>query len=305
MNPPSYGYSATDGSQPQEQPVCPRHPDRISYVSCKRCGRPACPDCQRPTSVGILCVDCDRELSRQQASARPRNAMGGAMGSRTPVVTYTIIAVCALLFLGQYVSGGLVERWLMYTPVTSVAMPWTFLTSGFLHGNVMHILFNMYALWAVGQFLEQKLGHVRYAALFLVSVLGGHVAVFLLASPFSEAWVTGTVGASGGVFGIFAATFIVQRRMGVQAGSMLVLIALNVGISFLVPTISWQGHLGGMIAGGAVAGAMYALRPSAGPGVDRQALARKSALRHSLVFVLAVAVCLALIIAKIVYVLSI
>ncbi|HIY23017.1 MAG TPA: rhomboid family intramembrane serine protease, partial [Candidatus Brachybacterium merdigallinarum] len=263
MNPPSYGYSATDGSQPQEQPVCPRHPDRISYVSCKRCGRPACPDCQRPTSVGILCVDCDRELSRQQASARPRNAMGGAMGSRTPVVTYTIIAVCALLFLGQYVSGGLVERWLMYTPVTSVAMPWTFLTSGFLHGNVMHILFNMYALWAVGQFLEQKLGHVRYAALFLVSVLGGHVAVFLLASPFSEAWVTGTVGASGGVFGIFAATFIVQRRMGVQAGSMLVLIALNVGISFLVPTISWQGHLGGMIAGGAVAGAMYALRPSA------------------------------------------
>lgn len=305
MNPPSYGYSATDGSQPQEQPVCPRHPDRISYVSCKRCGRPACPDCQRPTSVGILCVDCDRELSRQQASARPRNAMGGAMGSRTPVVTYTIIAVCALLFLGQYVSGGLVERWLMYTPVTSVAMPWTFLTSGFLHGNVMHILFNMYALWAVGQFLEQKLGHVRYAALFLVSVLGGHVAVFLLASPFSEAWVTGTVGASGGVFGIFAATFIVQRRMGVQAGSMLVLIALNVGISFLVPTISWQGHLGGMIAGGAVAGAMYALRPSAGPGVDRQALARKSALRHSLVVVLAVAVCLALIIAKIVYVLSI
>ena len=305
MNPPSYGYSATDGSQPQEQPVCPRHPDRISYVSCKRCGRPACPDCQRPTSVGTLCVDCDRELSRQQASARPRNAMGGAMGSRTPVVTYTIIAVCALLFLGQYVSGGLVERWLMYTPVTSVAMPWTFLTSGFLHGNVMHILFNMYALWAVGQFLEQKLGHVRYAALFLVSVLGGHVAVFLLASPFSEAWVTGTVGASGGVFGIFAATFIVQRRMGVQAGSMLVLIALNVGISFLVPTISWQGHLGGMIAGGAVAGAMYALRPSAGPGVDRQALARKSALRHSLVFVLAVAVCLALIIAKIVYVLSI
>ena len=305
MNPPSYGYSATDGSQPQEQPVCPRHPDRISYVSCKRCGRPACPDCQRPTSVGTLCVDCDRELSRQQASARPRNAMGGAMGSRTPVVTYTIIAVCALLFLGQYVSGGLVERWLMYTPVTSVAMPWTFLTSGFLHGNVMHILFNMYALWAVGQFLEQKLGHVRYAALFLVSVLGGHVAVFLLASPFSEAWVTGTVGASGGVFGIFAATFIVQRRMGVQAGSMLVLIALNVGISFLVPTISWQGHLGGMIAGGAVAGAMYALRPSAGPGVDRQALARKSALRHSLVVVLAVAVCLALIIAKIVYVLSI
>lgn len=305
MNPPSYGYSATDGSQPQEQPVCPRHPDRISYVSCKRCGRPACPDCQRPTSVGILCVDCDRELSRQQASARPRNAMGGAMGSRAPVVTYTIIALCALLFLGQYVSGGLVERWLMYTPVTSVSMPWTFLTSGFLHGNVMHILFNMYALWAVGQFLEQKLGHVRYAALFLVSVLGGHVAVFLLASPFSEAWVTGTVGASGGVFGIFAATFIVQRRMGVQARSMLVLIALNVGISFLVPTISWQGHLGGMIAGGAVAGAMYALRPSAGPGVDRQALARKSALRHSLVVVLAVAVCLALIVAKILYVLSI
>src|SRR5699024_10313139 len=96
MERPSYGYSAEDNPDPQAPPVCPRHPDRVSYVRCKRCDRPACPDCQRPTSVGTLCVDCEREISRQQASTRPRNAMGASMGRRTPYVTYTVIALCVL-----------------------------------------------------------------------------------------------------------------------------------------------------------------------------------------------------------------
>ena len=121
MDRPSYGYSAEDptggdAAQPQGQPVCPRHPDRVSYVRCKRCDRPACPDCQRPTSVGVLCVDCDRELSRQQASTRPRNAMGASAGDRRPLVTYTVIGLCVALFAGQAISGGIVEQLLIFAP---------------------------------------------------------------------------------------------------------------------------------------------------------------------------------------------
>ena len=298
MERPSYGYSAEDTPEPQDQPVCPRHPDRVSYVRCKRCDRPACPDCQRPTAVGVLCVDCERELSRQQASTRPRNAMGAGIGKRTPYVTYTLIALCVLAYLGQMVAPHIVEQLGLFAPFRALAMPWTFFTAGFLHGGIMHLALNMYALWMVGQYLEQTLGHVRYSAVYLVSVLGGHTAVYLLADPLGQAWYTGTLGASGGVFGLFAAMFIVNRHLGGQTAQILVLIGLNLVITFTIPNISWQGHLGGLVLGAAVTAGMFALRPKATPGADRQALARRSAALHSAVVAGAVVLCVVLIVVK-------
>ncbi len=261
MERPSYGYSAEETPDPQAPPVCPRHPDRVSYVRCKRCDRPACPDCQRPTAVGVLCVDCERELSRQQASTRPRTAMGAKVGSRTPYVTYTRIALCVLAYLGQMVAPQIVEQLGIFAPFRAVFMPWTFFTAGFLHGGLLHLALNMYALWVVGQYLEQTVGRVRYTAVYLVSVLGGHTAVYLLASPLSDAWFTGTLGASGGVFGLFAAMFIVNRHLGGQTAQIAVLIIANLVITFMVPQISWQGHLGGLALGAAVTAGMFALRP--------------------------------------------
>ncbi|MGO2359521.1 MAG: rhomboid family intramembrane serine protease [Brachybacterium tyrofermentans] len=298
MERPSYGYSAEDTPESQDQPVCPRHPDRVSYVRCKRCDRPACPDCQRPTAVGVLCVDCERELSRQQASTRPRNAMGAGIGKRTPYVTYTLIALCVLAYLGQMVAPHIVEQLGLFAPFRALAMPWTFFTAGFLHGGIMHLALNMYALWMVGQYLEQTLGHVRYSAVYLVSVLGGHTAVYLLADPLGQAWYTGTLGASGGVFGLFAAMFIVNRHLGGQTAQILVLIGLNLVITFTIPNISWQGHLGGLVLGAAVTAGMFALRPKATPGADRQALARRSAALHSAVVAGAVVLCVVLIVVK-------
>ena len=298
MERPSYGYSAEDTPEPQDQPVCPRHPDRVSYVRCKRCDRPACPDCQRPTAVGVLCVDCERELSRQQASTRPRNAMGAGIGKRTPYVTYTLIALCVLAYLGQMVAPHIVEQLGLFAPFRALYMPWTFFTAGFLHGGIMHLALNMYALWMVGQYLEQTLGHVRYSAVYLVSVLGGHTAVYLLADPLGQAWYTGTLGASGGVFGLFAAMFIVNRHLGGQTAQILVLIGLNLVITFTIPNISWQGHLGGLVLGAAVTAGMFALRPKATPGADRQALARRSAILHSAVVAGAVVLCVVLIAVK-------
>lgn len=298
MDRPSYGYSAEDTPGPQSTPVCPRHPDRVSYVRCKRCDRPACPECQRPTSVGVLCVDCDRELAQQQASTRPRNALGGGIGRRTPYVTYTVIALCVLAYVGQMLAPQVVQQLGVFAPFRALYMPWTFFTAGFLHGGIIHLLLNMYALWAVGQYLEQTMGHVRYVAVYLASVLGGHTAVYVLADPLGKDWVTGTLGASGGVFGLFAAMFIVNRRLGAQSAQILVLIGLNLVITFTIPNISWQGHLGGLVVGAAVTAGMFALRPRATPGADRQAMARRSALAHSGVIAAAVVLCVLLIAVK-------
>lgn len=304
MDRPSYGYSADDypagdGEQPQGPPVCPRHPDRVSYVRCKRCDRPACPECQRPTSVGVLCVDCEREISRQQANARPRNAMGAVAGQRRPVVTYTVMGLCIALYLGQMVSGGLVEQLLIFAPFRALAMPWTFLSAGFLHGSILHLALNMYALWIVGQYLERTLGHARFTALYLTSILAGHTAVMLFTDATTQAWYTGTLGASGGIFGLFAALFIVNRRLGGQTAQVAVLIVINLVITFTIPNISWQGHLGGLVMGGAITALMFALRPKAGPGSDRQALARRSALVHGGVIAGAVLVCVVLVVARV------
>jgi membrane associated rhomboid family serine protease len=224
--------------------------------------------------------------------------MGGRMGRGAPVVTYTLIGLCVLVFAGQTVAPQIVEPLGIFSPYWARAMPWTFLTAGFLHGGVLHLVLNMYALWFMGQFLERTLGPARFAALFLVSVLGGHTAVYLLADPSGASWITGTVGASGGVFGLFAAAFIVNRRMGGQVAQIGVLIALNLLITFMIPQISWQGHLGGLVLGGALTAAMYALRPKATPGTDRQALALRSAIVHGSLVVAAVLLCVVLVVVK-------
>lgn len=280
-------------------PTCPRHPDRVAYVRCQRCDRPACPECQRPAAVGVRCVDCERAAAHAQASARPRNAMGGSMGRRTPFVTFALLGLCGLFFLGQTLAPGLVEGYTIFGPYRALAMPWTFITSGFLHAGVMHLLLNGWAIWVVGQYLEQTMGHARFAALFLISVIAGHTAVLLFADPNSASWVTHTLGASGGVFGLFGSLFIVNRRMGAETGQVLVLLVLNLLITFMVPGISWEGHVGGLVVGTAMTAAMFAMRPTARPGADRVALARRAALMHTGVFAAGLLVCVAAIVAKV------
>src|SRR5690606_34343400 len=104
----------------------------------------------------------------------------------------------------------------------------------------------MYALWLFGRILEQLLGRWRFLALYLLSGLGGSVAVLLL-SP--DTWV---VGASGAVFGLFGAFFVIQRRLGSSSMQLIVVIGINLVIGFVIPHISWEGHVGGLIAGSLV-----------------------------------------------------
>lgn len=250
--------STPPGAADQTVPTCPRHPDRVSYVRCQRCGRPACPECSVQASVGVQCVDCVREAQRN--APVHRTALGAPLRTGRPVVTFTIIALCLVSYVLQLSVDGWTGR-LAFSPWTGEVEPWRFVTAAFLHSTqIFHIAFNMYALWIVGPYLENLLGRARFISLYLLSAIGGHVAIVLLADPTGPSWFTGTVGASGAVFGLFGAIFLVMRRMGQEARGMLVIIGLNLVVGFVVPNISWQGHLGGLVTGAAL-GAAYAFAP--------------------------------------------
>ena len=251
----TYGVPAPDAGG--QAPVCPRHPDRVSYVRCQRCGRPACAECQRPAAVGFQCVDCVRE---QAANAPVRkNAFGGVARGGTPTVTYTLIGVCVVVFLLQLVLP-VVGQAFSYAPVFTTgvegvvpAEPWRMVTAAFLHsqGSFLHIALNMYALYILGRELEPAMGRARFLALYLLSAVGGSVGVLLLSNPGQY-----VVGASGAVFGLFGALFIIQRKRGGDVRQIVVLIAINAVLGFLVPNIAWQAHLGGLIIGAVCAAAI-------------------------------------------------
>ncbi|MFJ4170581.1 rhomboid family intramembrane serine protease [Paenarthrobacter sp. NPDC089714] len=253
----SYGVPSAEPSA--DIPVCPRHPDRPSYVRCQRCGRPACPECQRAAAVGFQCVDCVNEQKRTTPAYR--SAYGGALAVGRPLVTYTIIALCVLVFILQWiVPGNAVYREFAFANVLAEQEPWRMLTAAFLHSQsfLLHIVLNMYTLWIFGQALEPLLGRVRYLAVYVLSAVGGSVG-FLLLTPDEPA--IGVVGASGAIFGLFGAMLVVQRHRGGETRQLWVLIAINGAIGFFIPGIAWQAHLGGLITGGLAAAAIaYAPR---------------------------------------------
>jgi membrane associated rhomboid family serine protease len=252
----------------QAEPVCPRHPDRVAYVRCQRCGRPTCPECQRPAAVGIQCVDCVRE--GQKSMRAPRTQFGAKVSQDgRPVVTLTIIGICVAVWLLQRVSDQVTAQ-LAFEPMLGRTEPWRFLTAAFAHSpsSLLHILFNMYALWILGQYLEPMLGRIRFAALYLVSALGASVSYLLMASPpatvaglnNNSSWVTPMVGASGAVFGLFGALIVFNRHLGRSSRQLYILLVINVVIGF-VPGIAWQAHVGGFFTGAAVAAVITATAP--------------------------------------------
>jgi membrane associated rhomboid family serine protease len=251
----SYGIPSAEPSA--QIPVCPRHPDRPSYVRCQRCGRPACPDCQRAAAVGFQCVDCVNETKR--TTPEVRTVHGGAVATGRPLVTFAIIGLCALLQVLQFVvpNEGVYKSLafanIYAEPRWGEFEPWRMLTSAFLHSpdSLLHIVLNMYTLWIFGQALEPILGRLRFLALFLVSAVGGSVGYLLLTPLYAPGQqLYGVVGASGAIFGLFGAMLLIQRQRGGDTRQLWILIAINGVIGFLIPQIAWQAHLGGLITGG-------------------------------------------------------
>lgn len=267
-------------------PTCPRHPDRESHIRCQRCDRPACAECQRPAAVGVHCVDCVAEYARN--APRTRTAFGTVARPGKPVVTYSLMAVCIVIWVLQQVPGLPVTGWGAFMPALGFAEPWRFLTAAFLHapGQIMHILFNMLALWTVGQALEPVMGRARFLVGYLLCALGGSVGFMWLSPPVtdpSSTWFVSTVGASGAVFGLFGMLLVVLRHLGRQAGGILGILLINAALPLFVPGIAWQAHLGGFLTGLAVAGILILGRKLSSPAAQWGAYASLAVVLFALI----------------------
>lgn len=140
----------------------------------------------------------------------------------------------------------MVTSQLLYAPLLTTTEPWRMITAGFVHSpdSVWHILINAYSIYIFGRVIEPMLGPSRFLALYLISIFGGSAMVLWLSDP-----VIPVVGASGAFFGLMGAYLILLRAIGDRSGQLVALIAINLVFGFVVPGISWEGHLGGLIAG--------------------------------------------------------
>ena len=232
--------------------TCYRHPSRETGVSCSNCGNPICPDCMTATPVGMRCPECAGQRQRVH-TMRSMHV--------DPTVTYALIAVNVLMFIAAGAGGSWITGrgaggsqvffdFALNGPAVDIGNEyWRLVTSGFLHSGLLHIGFNMYILYWLGTMLEPALGHARFGALYFTSLVSGSFGALLLSPNVN------TVGASGAVFGLMGAAFVMQRARGIDPMQSGIgpIILLNLAISFIIPNISIGGHLGGLIGGAAAA----------------------------------------------------
>ncbi len=228
--------------------TCYRHPDRETRVSCSSCGRPICPDCMTPTPVGMRCPECMRQRTKV---VRGVGGGGGRFGAFPATIVLIGLNVAAYLFEiagggGGFSPGGsVVVDFALYGPSVAEGEWYRLLTSGFLHASLIHIGFNMFLLFFLGRLLEPALGTPRFVALYFASLLAGSLGALML-DPNAL-----TLGASGAVFGLAGATFVIARGRGMDAiaGEIGFLIVFNLVLSFTASNISVGGHLGGLVGG--------------------------------------------------------
>ena len=240
---------------------CYRHPDRMSFALCQRCQRTICPECQTPAAVGVICPECLREQKKGRTPAQKRAerrwGRGGGVAVRagSAPVTNWIVGITAGMFLLDLLLGfaGIrIGGWLsfyaptLYPQFFGTFQPWRVLTHLLVHAGWLHVGLNLLSVWMIGRVLEPMLGRWRFVALYLISGIGGAVAVAFLAFD------TPVVGASGALFGLLGALLVIGRTLGGDVRGILIILGINLVYGFVVGGISWQAHIGGLIAGLAV-----------------------------------------------------
>jgi membrane associated rhomboid family serine protease len=253
MSAPAGGPTAGNAATPH----CYRHPHREALIRCTRCDRPICPDCMRPASVGFHCPD-DVAIARKSGRLE-RTSVGAALRRSPPYVTSALVAINVIVYLitGVQSSAGLnnpdvsklfIDWQLFPQYVHDKDQYYRLLTSAFLHVSILHIASNMLALIIIGPPLERVLGRWRFAAVYLLGALGGSALIYLSGSPIQP-----VVGASGAIFGLFAAALLMARRLGLDLQWLIGVIVLNFVLTFSVADISKLGHIGGFLTGGLAA----------------------------------------------------
>lgn len=252
--------TATDPRARNPADFCYRHPDRMSFALCQRCQRTVCPECQTPAAVGVVCPECLRAQQRNRTPAQKRAARRRGRGGGPSVtagaapVTHLIVAITAAVFLLDLLLTpvglnlqGLLAFWApRIYPQFGRFEPWRLLTVLLVHSGFLHVALNLLSIWMIGRLLEPMIGRWRYLALYLISGLGGSVAVALLS------FGTPVVGASGALFGMLGALVVIGRHLGGNVAGILIVLGVNLLVGFTFGGISWQAHVGGLIAGIAV-----------------------------------------------------
>ncbi|MFH9401744.1 rhomboid family intramembrane serine protease [Streptomyces sp. NPDC017638] len=250
--------SAGSARDAHSAPVCYRHPDRETGVRCTRCERPVCPECMVSASVGFQCPDCVRGTAGEgpaPRASRPRTLAGGTVTADPRLLTKILIGINLAMFVAIKANpsflydvvlfGGLPEK--PFTPTSGVAGGewYRFVSSMFAHEAYWHIGFNMLSLWWVGGPLEAALGRSRYLAVYFVSGLSGGALAYLLTPPDAP-----MLGASGALYGLFGATAVLMRRLNYDLRPVVALLVINMIFTFNPSMhISWQAHIGGLVAG--------------------------------------------------------
>jgi membrane associated rhomboid family serine protease len=250
-------------------PVCYRHPDRETWIRCQRCERPICPDCMNSAAVGFQCPSCIKEGARTVRS--PRAPYGGSPSANPALTSIGLIVLNIAVWLSIRADDGLIDK-LALLPQSAVRVDpdgsrhviegvsggayWQLATSVFSHVEVLHIAFNMLALYFLGPQLEAILGRARFLAIYLLSGLAGSTAVMWLSHSNGQ-----TLGASGAIFGLMGALLVVGLKLRANVQQLLFWIGINVVFTVSASSyISWQGHLGGLV-GGALLAALVVYAP--------------------------------------------
>ena len=238
-----------ESSSDTAAPVCYRHPDRHTLLTCSRCERPICASCSTDAAVGQRCPECLRQEGVQRVIPNPARQSV----ARSAPVTMTFMALAVVVFFATgmgSLESDITFNLAQWNRAVAVGEWWRLFTPVLLHGSITHLLFNMWALWVLGPQIERGVGSVPFAALYLASAgFGGAVTYF-----------TGdldviAVGASGAIFGLFGiwASWALHRRNTAFGRAMLrqigVLLLINAAIPLILPSVAWQAHLGGLIAG--------------------------------------------------------
>jgi membrane associated rhomboid family serine protease len=233
---------------------CYRHPDRETGLSCSECGRPICYECMTPAPVGLRCPEhSGKPQGIQKVTAPAQRVVTGVGSQRINAVTMALIAINVAVYLAELAAGGTVsgtgnqifEKGALYAPLVAQGDWWRLVTAAFLHYGPFHLAINMYSLFFAGTLLEHVIGRWRFALLYLGSGIAGSAGAILL-NPNSV-----TVGASGAIFGILGALFVLERLGQISTGGQIAgLIVLNLVFTFVLSSfISVGGHVGGLIGG--------------------------------------------------------
>jgi membrane associated rhomboid family serine protease len=207
-----------------------------------------------PTPVGMRCPECARQRTRVT-----RGALGP--GRYDTPATFVLIGLNVAAFLAEIAGGaggfsGTGSSVIGNFGLRGISIAdgewYRILTGGFLHAGLFHIGFNMFALFILGRLLEPAIGTPRFVALYFASLFAGAFGALALTDPLQV-----TVGASGAIFGLFGAAFVIARGRGLDtiASELGFLLLINLALTFGIRGISIGGHLGGL-AGGLICAAV-------------------------------------------------